>query len=275
MEPEPLGPGSMLWDGMGDCRLLFVLGGALVMQVMHPQIGAAVGQQSIYRSDPWGRLTRSLNSLQLWVYGGAEAVEEGRRLRELHKDIQGVDDQGRRYHALSAEPYAWVFLSAFERGVTMSRYFGTPLSDAEESRMYGEMHQLGGVLQVPARMIPPTVDDYWRYFDQMVADKLENHSTAHDVLETARITGAPPQLPAPLRRLWGTHALGANRLNWFVTVGTLPPAVRDRLELEWTDRDERRLRRFGRAVAALVPRLPERLRYLPVAYQARRAARAA
>src|SRR3954452_4710414 len=109
----------------------------------------------------------------------------------------------------------------------------------------------------------------------MVAETLENHPTGHDLLDADRVTGAPPGLPAPLRRLWGRHALGANRLNWFVTVGTLPPAVRDRLELEWTARDERRLRRFGRAVAAVVPRLPERLRYLPIACHARRAARAA
>src|SRR3954447_13571437 len=112
MEPQPLGPGSMLWDGTGDHRMLLVLGGALVMQVMHPQIGAAVGHQSVYRTDPWGRLTRSLTSLQLWVYGGPEAIKEGRRLRELNKPISGVDDQGRRSPALSPEPYAWVFLSA-------------------------------------------------------------------------------------------------------------------------------------------------------------------
>src|SRR5690349_1949008 len=55
-EPEPFGPGDLLWDGMGDQRLMFLLGGGLIMQVMHPAIGAAVGQQSVYRSDPWGRL---------------------------------------------------------------------------------------------------------------------------------------------------------------------------------------------------------------------------
>ncbi|MGV9774388.1 oxygenase MpaB family protein [Streptosporangium sp. NPDC003464] len=273
-DPEPFGPGTLLWEGMGDHRLMLLLGGALVMQVMHPAVGAAIGDHSVYRADPWGRLTRSLTSLQTWVYGGAEAIDEGRRLREMHKDIQGTDAQGRRYHALSAEPYAWVHLTAFERAVTMAEYFGRPYTPQEERRLYEEVIHLGRILRVPERMFPATVDDYWRYFHDMVDTTLENHPTAHDVLRTALTVGPPPIMPAALRGLWGPLGLTSGRVNHFVTVGTLPPAVRQKLGLAWTARDEMRLRRLGRAVAATVPRLPERARYMPIAYRARQAARA-
>ncbi|MFI6801964.1 oxygenase MpaB family protein [Streptosporangium canum] len=273
-DPEPFGPGTLLWEGMGDQRLMLLLGGALVMQVMHPAIGAAIGDHSVYRTDPWGRLTRSLTSLQTWVYGGPEAIQEGRRLREMHKDIKGVDAQGRSYHALSAEPYAWVHLTAFERAVTMAKYFGQPYSPGEERRLYEEIIHLGRILRVPERMFPATVDDYWRYFHDMVDTTLESHPTAHDVLRTALTVGPPPIMPAPLRRLWGPLGLTSGRVNHFVTVGTLPPAVRRKLGLPWTARDEVRLRRLGRAVAATVPHLPERARYMPIAYRARRVARA-
>ncbi|MFI6324141.1 oxygenase MpaB family protein [Nonomuraea sp. NPDC050556] len=267
MDVKPFGPGSMLWEGMGDARLMFVLGGALILQVMHPAIGAAVGEQSVYKTDPWGRLSRSITSLQTWVYGGAGAIEEGRRLREMHKDISGIDSQGRKYHALSAEPYAWVHLTAFERAVTMARYFGEPYTPEEERRVYAEILQLGAILQVPERMFPPTVEDYWAYFDDMVEHTLEDHPTAHDVLDVARSVGPPPHVP---RALWKPVGLGSGRLNVFVTTGTLPPAVREKLGLAWTARDERRLRALGRTVAAVAPRLPERVRYLPIAYRARR-----
>ncbi|GAA2882649.1 oxygenase MpaB family protein [Streptosporangium fragile] len=273
-DPEPFGPGDLLWEGMGDYRLMFLLGGALIMQVMHPAVGAAVGEHSIYRTDPWGRLTRSLTSLQTWVYGGRQAIEEGRRLRDLHKDIQGVDPQGRKYHALSAEPYAWVHLTAFERSVTMSRYFGEPLTRDQERSFYEEVIRLGRILRVPERMFPPTVEDYWRYFDDMVENTLEDHPTAHDVLETMLAVGPPPTLPVPLRALWRPLGLTSGRVNYFVTVGTLPDGVRRKLGLSWTARDEARLRRLGRAVAATVPHLPERARYMPIAYHARQAARA-
>ncbi|GAA3838808.1 oxygenase MpaB family protein [Sphaerisporangium flaviroseum] len=269
----PFAPGSLLWEGMGDQRLLFLLGGALIMQVMHPAVGAAVGEHSIYRTDPWGRLTRSLTSLQKWVYGGPEAIAEGHRLRELHKDIKGVDERGRKYHALSAEPYAWVHLTAFERSVTMARYFGEPLSKDEQRRTYQEIIHLGRILRVPERMFPPTVDDYWRYFDDMVDNTLENHPTAHDVLRVTRTAGAPPMVPKSFHAFWKPIGMTSGRMNHFVTVGTLPPAVRDKLRLSWTKRDERRLRAFGRTVAAAFPRLPERVRYMPIAYYARRAAR--
>ncbi|GAA3004220.1 oxygenase MpaB family protein [Streptosporangium longisporum] len=274
-DPEPFGPGDLLWEGMGDRRLMFLLGGGLVMQVMHPAIGAAVGEHSVYRTDPWGRLTRSLTSLQTWVYGGPQALEEGRRLRELHRDIRGVDDRGRRYHALSAEPYAWVHLTAFERAVTTLRYFGErPYTPSEERRLYEEVLRLGRILRVPERMFPATVEDYWDYFHDMVAGTLEDHPTARDVLETTLTVGPPPMLPGPLRALWRPLGLTSGQVNHFVTVGTLPDAVRAKLGLSWTARDEARLRRLGRAVAATMPHLPERARYLPIAYRARRAARA-
>ncbi|WP_345409386.1 oxygenase MpaB family protein [Nonomuraea salmonea] len=87
---------------------------------------------------------------------------------------------------------------------------------------------------------------------------------------------APPRRPdCPLRcgGCGGRWGAGAGELTSFLTVGTLPPAVRRTLGLRWTARDERRLRHLGHAVAMLHPRLPERLRYMPLAYQARRAAR--
>lgn len=64
------------------------------------------------------------------------------------------------------------------------------------------------------------------------------------------------------------------RLQHFVTVGTLPPKAREILGLTWTSRDERRLRMLGRVVGLGVPLLPERLRYFPIAYEARRVSRA-
>ena len=51
--------------------------------------------------------------------------------------------------------------------------------------------------------------------------------------------------------------------------------IREILRLPWSSSDERKLRAFSRLVARTMPRVPERLRYLPIAYQARRAARRA
>ncbi|MCK2212914.1 DUF2236 domain-containing protein [Actinomadura sp. ATCC 31491] len=274
MDVEPFGPGSMHWDTAGEYRNLLVAGSALVLQTMHPAVGAAVAEHSTYRSDPWGRLTRTLASVQTWVYGGAAGPAEGQRLREIHRPISGVDERGRAYHALNGEAWAWVHLTLFERFVTLSRCFGTPLTGDAQRRLYEESRQLGRILRVPEREMPEDLDAYWHYLDRMVAERLEPHPTALDVLAAVRGTPVPPGLPAPLRRLWPPVGAGAGEFSHFLTVGTLPAAVRDKLGLRWTAREERRLRRVGHAVAVLTPRLPERLRYMPIAYRARRAARA-
>ncbi|MEV4072715.1 oxygenase MpaB family protein [Nonomuraea fuscirosea] len=273
MDIEPFGPGSMHWDTTGEYRNLLVAGSALVLQTMHPAVGAAVAEHSTYKSDPWGRLERTLVSVQKWVYGGADGPAEGRRLRELHKPISGVDESGRHYHALNGEAWTWVHLSLFERFIVLNRYFGTPFTRDQERRFYAESRQLGAILRVPERELPEDLDGFWRYFDRMVAERLEAHPTALDVLSVMRGTPAPPGLPAPLRRLWTPVGAGAGEFNYFLTVGTLPSAVRRKLGLRWTGREERRLRHLGHAVAMLTPRLPERLRYMPIAYHARKAAR--
>ncbi|MEU4723540.1 oxygenase MpaB family protein [Nonomuraea dietziae] len=270
---EAFRPGTIHWDTAGEYRNLLVAGSALVLQTMHPAVGAAVAEHSTYKQDPWGRLNRTLTSVQKWVYGGAEGIEEGRRLREIHAPISGTDEQGRSYHALNGEAYAWVHLTLFERYITLHRYFGTPYSAEQERELYAESRQLGRILRVPEREVPPTIEEFWPYFDEMIAKRLEPHPTALEVLATMRGTPAPPMVPRALRRLWAPVGMGSGEFNHFVTVGTLPPAVREVLGLSWSARDERRLRRLGRAVAALTPHLPERARYLPVAYRARRAAR--
>ena len=271
--PYLFGPGSMLWDSIGELRFTLVLPSALVMQVAHPAVGAAVARHSVYRTDPYGRLTRSLTSVMKWVYGGPAALAEGQRLRVLHRGIQGVDDCGRAYHALAAGPYAWVALSAFDRSLAAYRlFYEAPLTPGEEIRLYGEILNLCRILRVPERMLPPTVADYRDYVDDLLANTLENHPTVHDVLATLN---TPLLASFPPARLRAAGPAGPERgtLARFITVGALPGAFRDLFGLPWTAADERRFRRICRLARAAVPRLPERARYLPIAYQARTIAR--
>ena len=110
-----------LWDGIRDALFLPMSLSAFMLQVMHPTISTAVDRHSVFRTDPLGRAVRSFDSVMLWVYGGQAAIDEGRRLRVLHKTIKGVDDDGRRYSALDPEAYAWVHATAFVSSVKRSR----------------------------------------------------------------------------------------------------------------------------------------------------------
>jgi uncharacterized protein (DUF2236 family) len=266
----------MLWDLAGEIRMLLTLPAALTMQVAHPAVSAGVDEHSVFRTDPWGRGERSLTSVQLWVYGGEEAAEEGRRLRKLHRGIQGVDTRGREYHALDPANYAWVHATGFPVYQHAQRYLGSrPYTDDEERRLYAEWLQVGRVLGIRERDMPQTLEDFWPYYRRMLAEELERTPVVDEMISTVRPVpppdrGGPPLLIALLRRLWPVLMPPFLRFRRFVTIGLMPPDARAAIGLPWTPRQERRLKRLCRLVREVAPRLPERLRFLPPAYEARK-----
>ncbi|MFJ9811837.1 oxygenase MpaB family protein [Streptomyces sp. NPDC101158] len=267
----------MLWTVAGDVRALLMLPAALTMQVAHPAIGAGVDDHSVFRTDPWGRGERSLRSLQLWIYGGEAAAEEGRRLRALHKEIQGTDAHGRRYHALTPAYYAWVHATGYPVYRHGLRYLARPLTEAQERQLYAEWLQVGRVLGIHDRDMPQTIEEFWPYYRRVLAEEIEATVVVRELIATDQSVPAPDRGPLPvrlaLRVLWPLLRGPFLRARAFLTVGLVPPDAREAIGLEWTDAQERRLRRFTRVVRAVVPVLPERLRYLPLARKARQEAR--
>ncbi|MEU8760492.1 oxygenase MpaB family protein [Streptomyces sp. NPDC048659] len=280
--PRPAGPlpppvGGVLWSVAGDVRALLMLPAALTMQVAHPAIGAGVDAHSVFRTDPWGRGERSLRSLQLWIYGGEAAAEEGRRLRALHKEIQGTDAHGRRYHALTPAYYAWVHATGYPVYRHGLRYLARPLTEAQDRALYTEWLRVGRILGIHDRDMPGTIEEFWPYYRRVLAEELEATVVVRELLATDQPVPAPDRGPLPVRlalkALWPLLRRPFLRVRAFLTVGLMPPDAREAIGLEWTAAQERRLRRLARVVRAVVPVLPERLRYLPLAHEARRAAR--
>ncbi|MFK0225359.1 oxygenase MpaB family protein [Streptomyces sp. NPDC090303] len=278
-DPLPPPVGGVLWSVAGDVRALLMLPAALTLQVAHPAIGAGVDDHSVFRTDPWGRGERSLRSLQLWIYGGDEAAREGRRLRELHRTIQGTDAHGRRYHALTPAYYSWVHATGFPVYRHGLGLLARPLTDAQERQLYAEWLQVGRILGIHDRDMPQTIEEFWPYYRKVLAEEIEATAVVRELLDTALPLPAPDRGPLPLRLalrvLWPALRRPFLRLRAFLTVGLMPPDAREAIGLEWTDAQERTMRRSARVVRAVVPVLPERLRYLPLARKAREAARRA
>ncbi|MDH2388123.1 oxygenase MpaB family protein [Streptomyces sp. HNM0663] len=276
-DPAPPPPGGVLWTLAGDVRALLMLPAALTMQVAHPAVGAGVDEHSVFRTDPWGRGERSLRSVQLWVYGGRDAAAEGRRLRELHKTIQGVDAHGRRYHALDPAYYAWVHATGFPVYRHAARYLVRPLTQAQERALYAEWLQVGRILGLRDRDMPQTPEEFWPYYRTVLAEEIEATAVVRELVALDAPVPPPDRGPLvlrlALRALWPLLLPRILRLRRFMTIGLMPPEARAAIGLEWSDRQERALRRFGRVVRAVVPVLPERLRYLPLARRARQKAR--
>ena len=227
-------PGSAVWRYAGDVRLLAGAGYALILQVSHPTVGAGVGEHSNYAEDPWGRLLRTLDYSYVMVYGGPRlAAQTGRRVRELHKRIRGERPDGTRYHALEPEAYAWVHATLAQAIVGGHRAFGRPMRRETREGFYAEWRDLGRLVGVRQGDLPDTWDGFREYFDEMVAERLEDNDVVQGVLLTLTRPTAPP-IPGLGEGVWRAASLPLARLGALATVGLLPADLRHRFGLEWT-----------------------------------------
>ncbi|MEV6278557.1 oxygenase MpaB family protein [Nocardia sp. NPDC051832] len=269
--PGPIGPGTRMWDETGLVTFSLTAGSAFLLQTMEPTISAVVDAHSTFRTDPMGRALRSISSVMMWVYGGEEALAEADRLRAMHASLNTTDAAGVKHKALASGPWAWVLHTGTFAFTENAKYFARrPLSYAEKEAYYQETVQLMRNFSVAPKEIPEDFAAFEKFFAEMVDNQLESTGTARDYLRVIRSVAPPKQLPRALAPVWRAAVAPVGKLQYFVTVGTTPEPARRKLGLTWSEADERKLRALGWLIARTVPLLPERVRYFPIAYEARR-----
>ena len=249
-----VGPESMTWQFGSDLRLFLSMLYPLLLQVAHPTVGAGVRDYSDFEKRPWNRLFGTIDYLLVLQYGRHDAAAMGRRLRELHKRFTGVKPDGERYYALEPDAYAWVHATLLDAYVTGHAHFGRPMTPAQIERFYAEYKGLGRLVGVRDGDLPPTWDDFRRYFDDVVENELEHTDTVDRVLRAineATIPALPDFVVKAIR-------MPAGRALYVCGVGLMPPALRDRCEIHWTHRDDRQLRAISALSRRLTPVMPKR-----------------
>jgi uncharacterized protein (DUF2236 family) len=275
--PEPdeavrlaVGPESITWRRAGDARTMFGAGAALLLQVAHPTVAAGVREHSNFKEDPWGRLWRTLDYVHMLDYGGPEnAVRTGRAMRAMHQRIKGTAPDGRRYHALEPEAYAWVHATLALTIVGSHEHFGRPFSDEQRRRFYAEWLGLGRLLGIRERDLPDSWEGFRVYVDELCATRLEPSDVVDDVLESLADPKAPPVRGLDGRAgsgFWRAIAAPSSHTMRLATVGLLPAPARQRLGLEWTRGMERELNAIGRLSRSTTPVLPRSLRIVGPRY---------
>lgn len=248
----------MTWRAISDIRLNVSLLYPLLLQVAHPTIDAGVSHYSSFDEEPWDRLMRTMDYVNLLVYGGHSAAAAGRRLRQLHKRFRGSKPDGTRYSALEPEAYAWVHATLLDTYVRAHAHFGTPMTRSETDRFYAEYRGLGRLVGVRERDLPETWPRFQAYFRRKARTRLTRTESVDRVLATIDHIDAPP---APITgRLWPVLRLPARRLIQLGGVGLLEPAVRRRLALPWTPIDEAQLRVLGAVLRGVGPLIPASLK---------------
>ncbi len=259
------GPGTIVCDRASDARGFLSAGYALMLQVAHPTVGAGVTEHSDFQSDPWGRLFRTLDFVNVTLYGGPEAAAEMcRRVREMHKRIKGTKPDGSRYHALEPEAYAWVHATLGEAIISGHRHFGRPLDQGEVTEFWIEWRGLGRLLGVRERDLPEDWDGFRVYFSEMLG-KLERTQAVVDVLD-GLANPTPPPASAVVRGAARVAGVPAAHVSSLATIGQLTPETRDRLGLSWSGANQFQFRAIGRASRAMTPVMPKNLRHMGPAY---------
>ena len=263
-------PESLTLKLGGDIRTGLLAGRTFLMQVAHPQVGAGVHQLSNFREDPWHRLREINKSGERFVMSGrAAGVEEGRRLREIHRNIQGVDGNGNRFHSLHPQVYGWVHTIFLDTDLTMCRLFGTPLTRREEERLFEDWREMGYLFGLRDQDMPATLDAYREYFDHMIETTLEYNEVVDSILT---ITPPRPETLGWLPpSLWSLFMGPTKHLHRLLTLSTLPPAYAEKIRphAALTVKEEKQAQRLQGIIRTLAPRLPERLRYTRAAWRAR------
>lgn len=239
----PLGPGSILWQTASDPRSLLPGTAAGIMQLMLPGLGAGVTDHSNFFDDPFDRIFRSIPYIwgSIFAADDDEGAARGREIRDFHPDIKGVDDQGRRYHALDPDVYWWAHATfTWEFFRARELYFAVPLSRREQEQLYAETVTWYRRYGVSDRPVPPTLDDFRSRFDEICRHELELTPAVQWVLDPDANPSARTQevhLPGPLAPLGGLlNEFGSEVLRVLV-YGAMPDVVRRRFGFRWTHAD--------------------------------------
>ncbi|MFZ4499182.1 MAG: oxygenase MpaB family protein [Burkholderiales bacterium] len=168
-DPGLFGPDSAIWEIHADFVSMMVGGmRALMLQALHPRALAGVWDHSDFRRDLSGRLSRTAYFIAATTYGSQSMAESAiRRVRAIHAEVQGVDEDGRPYRADEPELLEWVHLTEAWSFLTSYQRFAQPdLPQETQDRYFAEMANLSQRLGATA--LPETRAGV----EQRMADRL-------------------------------------------------------------------------------------------------------
>lgn len=235
--PIPLGPDSLTWKYFGQWTGLFQGTWAGSMQNMHPQLGAAVEEHSIFFMERIPRLLRSIYPIGGVVFDGDRAPRTGAQVRDYHIDIKGVDKQGRRYSALNPDVFYWAHATFFKSVLLAGEKFGGGISEADKRQLFDEHVTWYRMYGMSMRPVPKSWEEFEEYWDHMCRNVLENNYAAREVMDLSTMPKHPSLrwIPNPL---WALNLKVMQRFLDFMTVALYDESVRELMGYSWSPRKQ-------------------------------------
>jgi uncharacterized protein (DUF2236 family) len=244
--------------------VLFGWGRAILLQIAHPLIAAAVSDFSRFHAEPGGYVRRTRHTIRAMLgltFGAPEEIDRViDRINAIHQHVHGTLPErvgrfpaGTTYTATDPVLLAWVHVTLIDSILIAYDTLVGPLSTEEQDRYCVEASAMTMRLGVPAELLPMSAAALGRAMDAMRASG--DLAVGPAARELAAALLAPPigvvrPFFGPVRRL---------------TIGLLPDDIRRAYDFAWDGSRERSWRRLAGFVRRCRGLLPGRLAQWPAA----------
>jgi uncharacterized protein (DUF2236 family) len=255
------GPASAVWQVDREAAIFLGAGRALLLQLAHPWVAAAIARHSRALEDPIGRFHRTFGITFTMVFGSLDqAFAAARRLHRRHAAITGFLPEaagrfaaGTQYRANDLAALCWVHASLTETALVAHDLVFAPLSPAARERYWSESRRCAALFGIPETALPGDWGGFAAYVEAMQqGDTLAVGAAARHIAATLfRGRLAPPF--------------------WYraLTAGLLAPRWRDAFGLPYGAAERRAAERAIGILRRLAPLLPPPLRFVGPYHEAR------
>ncbi|MGD0380457.1 MAG: oxygenase MpaB family protein [Acidimicrobiales bacterium] len=275
--PLPFGPHSVVRAVVAEPVTALLVQRALVMEVAHPKVAAAVAHHSDFQRHPLSRAWVTADAALRLVFGDEHVARAAaRQIYAVHDHINGpvdgslegplegparaggtvADDGGAHaYTAHDAALLAWVWATLVDTAETAFTRWVRPFEGTEAEAYYDEMRRFALFLGIPDALLPTGRVAFAAHLEDVMASDL---------------LGTTEQARSMARQvLWFDHRVVPShlvRVERVLALATLDPRLVDRLgigpdasDLAWGRRIDGWLRTYYR-------RVPRPSRIVPALY---------
>jgi len=251
------GPASTTWQLSREAVMFLAAGRALLLQLAHPWVAAAVADYSRALDEPIARFHRTFKTVFTMVFGTADqAFDAARRLHRRHSQITGVLPTtvgpfkgGSRYSANNISALRWVHATLIDSALVAYDLVLGELTGEQRAQYYSESRTFAGLFGIPETLMVADYSAFTAYAEAMFhSDILTVSIVAQRIAE--QIFAGPGRwlrVPASYRA---------------VTSGMLPERLRRDFGFSYGDAERRIGERTVRWIKWAYPLLPPRLRYV-------------
>jgi uncharacterized protein (DUF2236 family) len=263
-DPGLFGPDSVTWRVLREPLLILAGGRALLLQAAHPHVAQGAIDHSAYAQDPFGRLMRTYEWAGRVAFGTtAEAEQASAMVNSLHTKIVGELPEphatrrvkpGSHYTARDEKLLLWVHATFVDTLLVAHDTLVGGLSTEDRDRFVREWEVVGRMMGVPARLFWKSHAQLRKYVDREVErGAAQPGDGSRLVAETILHPPLPNFLVTPFWEMLS-----------FMTVGFIPPNLRQGYRIFWTPAHSAAFRSITLTLRMTRSGLPRRLRVAPI-----------